>query len=162
MNNTQGNSGGFNAKRAAEIIDATPRAIVDWGVRGFIEPGVKESTGQGDRKIYSAENLVLMSVLRELFRRGLTREQVEKLLAGWRKTSAKRQLFNRWFDLTVRPGAEWLLVIDDSCWFMFHHTGGHIDTSGLKLPEADLIPTAKCVISLNLTAIKQEILRKLQ
>ena len=153
---------GFTATQAAQIIGSTQRTVIDWGVRGFIAPGVKESTGQGDRKVYSAENLVLMSVLKELFAKGLTRDQVEKLLDSWKQTGEKRKTFNRWFDLTVRVGAEWLIVIDNEHWFMSHDDdGGHLNTAGLKLPEAERIPAARSVIAINLTAIKKDILQKL-
>ena len=130
---------GYTAREAALVIGATQRTVVDWGFRGFIKPGVKDSNGRGDRKVYSEENLVQMKIVQELFRRGFNRKEVETLTTDWGSIEN--------YQVDSRFLAEWLIIVDARYFYI----------SSLPLATATVVPGAKYIVAINLMEIKKEL-----
>jgi hypothetical protein len=106
-----------------------------------------------------------MAVVRELFDLRMTRDNVRHLLDQWRKTAKKRPTFARWFNplRILRPGTEWLIVVDDRDWFVKYDGKGWIRTGeDPLLPPERKIPQARRVIAINLTKIKEKTAGTLQ
>ena len=147
-------SGGFTATAASDVVGVAQATVVAWGGRGLVDADARASEGQGSPKKYKPLNLVQMRVVKELFKRGLTQDQVKRL---------DREKVRRWFDPSKIPshGVEWLMVIDGDEWFVeFVRTktgkkGGILSVEDINIERA--LGKAKWVLSINLNVIKQEI-----
>jgi len=133
----------FTATAAAQVTGVGLRSILDWARRGFLQAAVKETTGQGDRRIYSESNLVQMLLLRKFFAMHLTREQVGALL---QQINLLPLLDPR---RTTKGTAIWCVVLERKVLKVSYNLSQDIPASTVE------------GIIINLTALKQEIVAKL-
>ncbi|MGH7439572.1 MAG: MerR family transcriptional regulator [Polyangiaceae bacterium] len=63
---------GFPIQLAAELTGVTPRTLVNWCARDFVEPSVSRGrTGPGGERLYSFRDLVAIRVADDLRSRGM-------------------------------------------------------------------------------------------
>ena len=147
-------SGGYTATAAAEAVDVAQATVIAWGGRGLVDADARASEGQGSPKKYGPINLVQMRVVKELFKRGLSQDQVKRL---------NRDKVRKFFNPNNIPstGIHWLVVVSGDDWFVkfVHHKETRTETIlSLESVSKELaLRKAKWVLAVNLNMIKEEI-----
>jgi DNA-binding transcriptional MerR regulator len=154
---------GYTATEAAKILGVAQRTVIGWGAKGLVEAGVQKSTGPGSRRVYSAANLVQMALIREAFRRGISKEHVALFYKAFKGKMPDTDIpqievvfgVGRQIDEEAVP---WIVFVDGT-WVYFR-----AGTSDNRFPfplSSKNMAKAKSVVGFNLNQLQKEIASKI-
>lgn len=115
---------GASPSTAARVIDITEHLLRDWARRSLLEPTERPQVGRSSYMIYSIEDLVQGRVVKHLRERGVSMQQIRRIVHAVRSRQHPRPLVSlRW----AVAGGEAFAQLDDE-WY------------GGKHPDQGVIP----------------------
>lgn len=82
---------GWLSKAAGSFSHTPQRTVQLWTERGCIVPEISDTTGTGDRRLYSVKNCIEIGIIRSLSRLRLSHKLINLVMFGLRNVNALRK-----------------------------------------------------------------------